>query len=350
MNKDNLVRYAALTVTVFGVIFGAFLLFRYLFIPVLPFLIAWAVAFILRPAAIFISKRTKIPRKAVSVALTVLTVLVGIAVLSGVAVWVLSEAWRVLTNFASDDRLFDLLSKLADPIGSLFGDGEEAQQLEEHLGEAVRSALSSLISGLVNLLTAIVTRVPAVLFFILITVIASVYFALDIDNINARVRSFLPKRLGDSLVRFKDGFLSVGLKYLRSYSIVMLITFVVMLSGFLILGVEKAFLIALIVAMLDVLPLIGVGTVLVPWSVFQIFFGSTGQGIGLIVLFVLNEIIRQLTEPRIVGKSLGLHPVVSLLLLYVGYSTLGFAGLLLTPLVSVILYVLFNKNNSSKVG
>ena len=122
-----------------------------------------------------------------------------------------------------------------------------------------------------------------------------------------------------------------------------------MLSGFLILRIESAFLIALLVAMLDVLPLIGVGTVLVPWSVFQILFGSTPCGIGLIVLFLLNEIVRQFAEPRIVGRNLGLHPVVSLLLLYVGYSTLGFAGLLLTPLVSVILYVIFNKNNSSKI-
>ena len=144
-------------------------------------------------------------------------------------------------------------------------------------------------------------------------------------------------------------FLSIGLKYVRSYSILMLITFVIMLIGFLILRVENAFLIALVVSLLDVLPLIGVGTVLVPWSIFQLLFGTASRGIGLIVLFVLNEIVRQFTEPRIVGKNLGIHPVISLLLLYVGYSVLGFAGLLLTPLVSVLLNVLFNKNNSTKI-
>lgn len=349
MNKDNLVRYAALTVTVFGALLGVFLLFRYIFIPVLPFLIAWAVAFILRPAAIFLSKKTHIPRKAVSAALAIVTVMIGIAAVSGIAVWLLSEAWQLLSNFAADEQLFDFLSKLADPIGALFGDGEAAEQLEEHLGETIRSALSALLAGLVELLTAIVTRVPAVLFFILITVIASVYFSLDIDNINARVRGFLPKKAGDALVRFKDGFLSIGLKYVRSYSILMLITFVIMLIGFLILRVENAFLIALVVSLLDVLPLIGVGTVLVPWSIFQLLFGTASRGIGLIVLFVLNEIVRQFTEPRIVGKNLGIHPVISLLLLYVGYSVLGFAGLLLTPLVSVLLNVLFNKNNSTKI-
>ena len=207
MNKDKLVHYAAVTVTVFGVIAGAFLIFRYLFVPVLPFLIAWAVAFILRPAAIFISNKTKIPRKAVSVSLAILTVLVGIAAASGIAVWLLSEAWKLLSNISDNERLFDLLSKLADPIGSLFGDGEEAARLEEHLGEAIRSTLTALLSGLVNLLTAIVTRVPAVLFFVLVTVIASIYFSLDIDNINACVRAFLPRRVGDALVRFKNGFL-----------------------------------------------------------------------------------------------------------------------------------------------
>ena len=350
MNKDKLEYYAYMTVTVIGALIGAFLIFRYLFIPVMPFLIAWAVAFILRPASIFLSKRIRIPRKIVSAALAIVTVLVGIAALSGVAVWLLSEAWQLLSDFAADEQLFDFLSKLADPIGSLFGDGEAAQKLEEHLGEAIRSAISTLLSGLVGFLTDIVTRIPSVLFFILITVIASVYFAIDIDNINARVRAFLPEKLGNALVRLKDGFLSVGLKYIRSYLLLMLITFAIMLAGFLILRVENAFLIALIVAVLDVLPMIGVGTVLVPWSIFQLLFGSVGRGIGLIVLFLLNEVIRQFTEPRIIGKNLGIHPVISLVLLYVGYSVFGLAGLLLTPLVSVLLNVLFNKNNSSKIG
>ena len=89
-------------------------------------------------------------------------------------------------------------------------------------------------------------------------------------------------------------------------------------------------------ALLDALPLIGVGTLLVPWSIYQFIFGDVRVGVGLLVLFGVHEILRQITEPKIIGKSLGIHPVLSLILLYVGYSIFGFFGLLLIPIAAVV--------------
>jgi predicted PurR-regulated permease PerM len=152
------------------------------------------------------------------------------------------------------------------------------------------------------------------------------------------------------MIKLKDRFFKVGVKYIRAYLIIMLITFVIMLTGFLIMRVENALLLASVIALLDVLPLIGVGTVLVPWSVFQLLFGNLYLGIGLALIFVVNEVVRQISEPKIVGKSLGIHPLVSLVLLYVGYSVLGIAGLLLVPLISVILNVITDKNDAAEVA
>ncbi|MBO5879672.1 MAG: AI-2E family transporter, partial [Clostridia bacterium] len=98
-----------------------------------------------------------------------------------------------------------------------------------------------------------------------------------------------------------------------------------------------------VVAVLDLLPLIGVGTVLVPWSIFEFVLGNTGRGIGLIVLLVAHELIRQFAEPRIIGKNLGVHPIISLILLYVGYGAFGFFGILLVPLFAIVLNILLNK-------
>ena len=116
------------------------------------------------------------------------------------------------------------------------------------------------------------------------------------------------------------------------------------------MGVKYAVLFAFIVALLDALPLIGVGTVLVPWSIYQLMFGNVRLGIGLIILFVAHEVIRQFIEPKIVGKNLGIHPVLSLILLYSGYILFGFYGLIFIPLLSVIIDILLNKNDTSKVG
>lgn len=350
MNKEKIEYYAHLTLTLIGIALAAFVFFRYLFVPLLPFLIAWSTAFALRPLVRKISSKTGISRKAVGTTLAIITVTVGLAAIVSLAVLLLGEAWQLLSDLVTDERIYEILKKIANPIGSLFGEGEAAAELEGYLGETVKNAVNALAGGIVDVLTSIVRGIPSVLFFILITVIASIYFSLDLDNINARVRSFLPERVGNALSRLKDSFLSVGIKYIRSYLLLMLITFAVMLVGFLILRVENALLIAAVVSLLDILPLIGVGTVIVPWSVFAFLFGSAGQGIGLLVLLAVHEIIRQLAEPKIIGKSLGFHPIISLLLLYVGYATLGFAGLLLVPLVSVLINVLVNKNNTSEVG
>ena len=350
MNKEKLQAYAHLTITAAGVAVVAFILLRYLFLPLLPFLIAWGVAFIVRPAALFISKKCKLPRRLVSALLAAVAILVGLSAIVALGVWGISAAWRFLSDFTKDERLFDLLERIANPISAIFGDGEGAARLEEYLGDTLKGAISSVLSTLVDILTAVATRIPGVLFFILVTLIAAVYFAIDIERINAFVQRLLPKRVGRALVRLKDSFLHVGVRYIRSYLILMSITFVIMLAGFLILRVKNALFLALIISLLDILPLIGVGTVLVPWSVFQLLFGSPVVGVGLIVLLIVHEITRQFAEPRIVGKSLGLHPIVSLILLYVGYSIFGFLGLLITPVAGILAGLLINKNDTSKIG
>jgi predicted PurR-regulated permease PerM len=118
-----------------------------------------------------------------------------------------------------------------------------------------------------------------------------------------------------------------------------------MLTGLLIMKTKNALLLSVIIAILDLLPIIGVGTVIVPWSIVELLLGNTGIGIGLIILLAVHELIRQFAEPKIIGKNLGVHPLVSLLLLYVGYSVLGFVGILFVPLLAVVLNIFFDKND-----
>ena len=88
---------------------------------------------------------------------------------------------------------------------------------------------------------------------------------------------------------------------------------------------------------------------LVPWSILSFLMGNAARGVGLLVLLGAHEIMRQIAEPRILGKSLGVHPLVTLMLLYAGYSLFGFIGLLLVPAIGVLLSALFNKKNTTEV-
>lgn len=350
MNKEKIRFYSHLTVTVLGALILAYISVKYLLALVLPFLLAWGVAFSIRPIAKKISDGTKIPDRIISVILTALIVIGGIAVIVSVAVYAFGEAWNFISSLADDEALYDVLDRIMNPIKGLVGDREGGEELEAHIGEAVSSMISSLLSGAVSAVGAFVRSVPRVLIFILITVIASIYFSLELEKINGFVKKILPKSVTRVLVNFKNKFLSSLLKYLRAYLIIMLITFIIMLFGFLIIGVKYAVLLAFIVALLDALPLIGVGTVLVPWSIYQLIFSDVRVGIGLMILFGAQAVLREFIEPKIIGKNLGIHPIVSLFLLYAGYIVFGFMGLFLIPLVSVIVNILINKDNSSEVG
>ena len=350
MNKEKLKLYSYLTITAVGALIFLYVFMKYLFVLALPFLIGWAVAFMVRPMATKISKATNIPYRLMSATLTLLIVAFGIAIIVSALIYAVSECWGFLSGLAESDRLYEILEKITNPISGLLGDREGAAELEAHISGAVSSMISSLLSGLVGWITAFVVSVPKVLIFILVTVISSVYFSLELEKVNSFCKRKLPKKISEWLVNFKNRFLSSLLKYLRAYLIIMLVTFIIMLFGFLVLGVKYAVLLAFVVALLDALPLIGVGTVLVPWSIYNLILGELGLGIGLVVLFVVHEVIRQFIEPKIIGKNLGIHPILSLFLLYAGYFVFGLMGLLLIPILSVIVNILINKEDSSEIG
>ena len=351
MDKERIEYYAHLTLTAIGAFLLGYLCFKYLFFIALPFLLSWGVATSLRAPSKRIAEATRIPYKVISLVLTLLLIFGGIALAVGGAVYAIGEARKFLTELAASEELYKILEKLMNPISNgILGDSAEGAELEARVGEAIREMLSSLLGSLVGAVSSFAKSLPRALVFLLVSLVSSVYFSLDLERINGFVKDILPKRAIKSIVGFKEKFLSVLVKYLRSYLVIALFTFIVMLFGFLMLGVRYAVLFAFIVSILDALPLIGVGTVLVPFSIYEMTFGRLSLGIGLLVLFISHALLRQFIEPKIIGKSLGIHPVLSLVLLYAGYFLFGFLGLLLIPLFTVLVNTLINKDDASKVA
>ncbi len=348
MNKETLKNYAALVIILTGGAAALFLFFKYVFVWLLPFLAAWAVAFMVRRPAKRIASRTRLPEKPVRVALSVL-LLASVAAIGGVLVWQLIDAvWRFLSDLGESEAIKDFFAAVVDPGGGLLGALNMPPELSESLSGAFDSTVSSILSSVGEAITKYAGMIPKIFVFSVITFISTVYFAFGLEGINSTVERILPEKIFAVLVRIKNGFISVGIKYIRSYTFIMLITFAIMLVGFLILRVAHAPLVALLVALLDLLPVIGVGTVLLPWSVFAMVSGNTVLGVGLAVLFVVNEAVRQFAEPKIVGKNIGVHPLLTLFLIYVGFGLFGFVGMLLFPITAAVIS-LFVKNDTAKV-
>ena len=347
MNFEKIRKYADLVTLSIGASLLIYLFFRYVFIYALPFFAGWFIAFALRPAAAYLSPKLRIKERYLRLVLTVLLFAISIgAVMLGI--WVLSrEVWNLLSELGERGSLEEILSGIISQegfFGRLFGD------FGEYVADAFYRIAMSLLTSLGSVISGIVATVPEVLFFLLILIVASVYFSLGLEEINSSVKRLLPRSVASFIVGMKNGFLGAFLKYTRAYLLLLLITFLEMLVGLFLIRSPYPFVMAMVIALLDLLPVIGVGFVLIPWGVWAFIVGNTPFGIGLLVLFVVHTVLRQIIEPRIVGKNLGVHPILTLVFIYIGYSLFGFVGLLLVPVFTVLVNVAFGKKNTAEVG
>lgn len=330
--------------------FAVVLLFavgKYIIPALLPFLIAWGAAFVVRKPADYIAKKSKIKKKIVRPCLSVLIILALLGGLVFGVVRLLAEAWYLVSGLSESGAVTDFIEYFTSPFDRLFEKFGVNAELKSRITDAILGAASGFLSGAAGVLTSIIGAVPGIILFIIVTVISVVYFSIDLENVNKRVHNLLPARIDKALVNFKTRFSKILLKYIRSYLLIMLITFALMLFGLSLLGVRYAVLMAVIVAILDMLPVIGIGIVLIPWGVYYLSVGSDLKlGVGLLILWGVGSIVRQVIEPKIVGKELGMHPLLTLVLMYAGYSLFGFFGLVLLPFLSVLISIIPPRSKS----
>lgn len=346
MNFERIRRAAYVVALIIGVTLVAYVFMKHVFFVILPFLTAWFVAFLMRPLSMYLAPRMKIKPNIIRLFLTV-GVTVALIALVSLGVWMISrEVKSLITKLGEGGAVEDFIARFTSSdglLGRLFG------EFSDYVADGIYNITMSLLSSLGGALSSIVSLVPKVLLFVLITVISCIYFALDLERINYSVKKLLPKRIFETAVKLKDGFLKIFARYIRSYMLLMLITFAEMVAGFFILRAPYPILVAIVVAVLDLLPVIGVGTVLLPWAVWCFMLGNNALGVGLCVLFVFHSILREILEPKILGKNLGVHPILTLIILYVGYSVFGFMGLFLVPVLTVLVNIALGEDNSAEV-
>ena len=345
LSRFDVRRAAAWLVTAALLSLGGYLALTYLAPAVLPFLLAWGMALLLRPLNAWICHRTRLPWRLVSAVTLLLSLLLCGALLYGVGSRIVREGREAIAALSADGGgIFEVLSELL-PSGAEGGLLSGTNALLEALLSAGADALLAALPPLVG---SLVLSLPEVILFIFVSVIAAFYFSLDLAKVHAAVRECLPGTLADGLSGFREGAMRLGLGYLRSYLVLTGAIFLVMLLGLSLLGVPYALLLSILLSAVDILPVVGVGTVLVPWGILMLAVGRTGLGVGLILLFAVSEIVRQVLEPRLLGSALGVHPLLSLFSLYLGLRLFGFLGLLLGPLLAVLLKLLFTRLKEGK--
>lgn len=339
MEKQNLWRKA---LTIAGTAAAAWGLL-WLFGPVLlPFFLGLLIAKAAEPAMEALIQRFRLPRWLAAGLCVSLMYILLILLLTLLCQILCREAMgfaRSLPTLAQslaepvqrlEQWLLRLVSRFPDGIG---------HALEEGVSEFFRSGAGlagKLYNWLFSFASALLMQTPDIALFVLTAVLSSFMIASELPDLKAIWQKKVPTawqtRLQTLLQRLKG---TLG-AWFRTQLKLMSITFLVLTAGFLILGIDYPLLFSLLIAVIDALPMLGSGVILIPWGLFQFLQGNTFLGAGLLCLYGAAALTRTALEPRMLGKQIGLDPLLTLLALYSGYHFLGITGMILFPVGAML--------------
>ena len=321
---------------------------------VMPFVIAFGIAFALQPLIAFVSKKTKLGRgPAAVILLTLLYLLVAaVLILLGSRLIIFISNWLAGLPTYYQNTMLPALTTVGDSFkGFMLTLDPAVLEFLDSANASIIGAVTDLVknvsSGAVGILTGTAARVPAFMASFVLTIISSFFFVVDFQKIIAFAKKQMSEKAVKRLSSVRYFLVNVLFKFVRAYLLIILITACELTVGLLILQVNAAPLVALGIALLDIFPVVGSGTILLPWALYSLLQGDIFRTVGLLVLYVVITIIRQVIEPRIVGKQIGLYPLLTLISMFVGARLFGFWGMLGLP---VALTVLVHLNISGEIS
>lgn len=339
---------------------------RFAFWTLFPFLAAFLAAVILQRPVNFITRKTPLKRGITSVIMVFLLLLAIIIPLALVILRIALEFRGFadyIRNFIENlpEFLAQLKISIADTVAFL-PDGVEAKIMDSvnSLIEAIansgaaeagaeQAAASFDFSFLLTPLGGIwdtAKQIPTALVGVLVAIISCCFMTSDYPRLRAFIVRQLPEHRRSALGSTKQIVFSSFGKMAKAYLIIMFITFCEVFIGLNILkmtGVFSSsyvFVISLVTAIVDIVPVLGTGTILVPWMLFSFLVGDTGLGIGLLVMYVVITVIRQVVEPKLVAGQLGLPAFLTVIAMFLGVKLFGFIGLFLLPMTIILLKLL----------
>lgn len=336
-------RLLTVVITIVGIYFTFKMAVFYM-----PFLIAFIIAVIVEPVISKVHRKTNLTRKAsaIIVLIIVFVIIVGLLIW-GIAILIdegssllsslnyyIDEGYAYITGYIDKLNLNDI--KISGEVEKIFKNS--ASNLLDTLSKWVTEFLTSMISK--------ISSIGAVGIYTVITILATYFLCADRLYILDQIEHHFPK---DWVRKFNKNIKKIIILlggYLKAEVILIVINFVLVLIGlfaFDIFGLNVGYplLMALLIAFADALPIVGSGTILIPWAVISAMQGDLNLALALFVLFVIISIVRQLLEPKIVSNQIGIHPIFTLIAMYTGYKAIGIIGMLIGPIIIIILKPIF---------
>ncbi len=314
-----------------------------------PFVVGWIIALIAGPLVRFFEEKIKLKRKAGSV--FVIVVIIGLVVLilylvgaklTEQAVGIvngLPEMWAAAQEDFKDiaDNLNVIYSKFPKDVQETLTN--VTGQVRDYIGNLLGKIGTPTIAAAGNL----AKQVPSILIGIIMALLSSYFFVAEREQINEWFHRVMPMSIQNRYEMLKRGLVKAVGGYFKAQLKIEVWMYLILLIGLTVLRVDYAFLIALGIAFLDFLPFFGTGTVMVPWAIIKILSADYPMAIGLLIIWGGGQLVRQLIQPKIVGDSVGMEPLPTLILLYIGYKIGGVLGMLVAVPVGLIAYTMYKE-------
>lgn len=332
---------------------GAYLVFEYL----LPISVPFILGILLAWGVVWITKKLKCPNKVARVFISIviyglvgllitLLIVKGISGISGLINW-LPEVYEL---------------KLQPFVTRCYTWGKETlQHLDPTLISALESVFQSLLSSLKNLVSTIsgfavdlvsgvVTGIPSLIFSLLSMIFSTVFLVGDYERISSFASEHTPQKVKIILKKVKYYLTDTLFVVIRYYVLIMLLTFTELSILFSIFGISSPVLKAALIAVFDIMPILGTGGIMIPWAIISLVLGYTKLGIELFVIYGIVTVIRNYLEPKIVGAQLGLHPIITLVAMFIGLRIFGFWGLFGLPVAISFLWKEYGERKTAEAA
>ena len=344
--KDFIVKVLYWALIAGGILLG----YKYTLPVMFPFVIAFLVSWVINRPVTYLKKNWKIPRGVSGAVFAAVFICSAICIFALCGAGILSGIENLLSGLP---KMFD--RDVIPALESFFSWMEQmAETIDPEMGAAFSGMTDTLFSHLSNgvlqlcgtllgILGGVVYGIPSAFMKIMITLIATIFITIDFEKVKRFLTGFIPVRNKDMFCEFKEFFGKIVPRCLLSYGLIFLITFGELFLGFSFLRIENSFGAALLVAVLDILPVLGTGAVLIPWAIIALLQGNTAFGVIMAVLYLLITIVRNIIEPRLVGRQMKLHPALTFAAMLVGLRIFGVIGLFGLPLCFAFLGRLHEK-------
>ena len=316
----------------------------------MPFLVAFVISLIIEPAIRFFMNKTKLSRKTSSIVIFIIVFSIIIGAVTWAIISLISESTNLLQMLnlyisKAYTQVQESISKLSIEKLSV---SKDIINMFRNTSQEILVKLSNWMTQFLTNLIEIITSIPAIAIYVVITIMSLYFMCTDkiymLDLLEHHMPQKWIRKLGKHI---REITFSLG-GYLKAEATLILISFIISVIGLYLLkiigmDIKYPLLIALAIGFVDALPILGSGTVMVPWAIISALNGDLKLGISIIVLWIIMSVVRQFLEPKIVSGKIGIHPIFTLIAMYTGFKLIGVMGMLVGPIVLIILKSIFAK-------